>query len=141
MAVTTFSPLTTGIAGAEAPGVTGFHDGSAGWPLPSACPLCTALSRSVRLPCGAWALAPWLQSKTAVHDIAVDSNAVARNCREMNRAAILHLGIVACRFEHDRLSLWGAFSLPPSRRSRNPATPYGFLLSGAVAFGFRIELQ
>ena len=42
--ITTFSPLTTGIAGAEAPGVTGFHDGSAAGPLPSACLLCSALS-------------------------------------------------------------------------------------------------
>src|ERR1039457_1608748 len=122
MAVTTCSPLTTGIAGAEAPGVTGFHAGSTAGPLPSGCPLCTALRRSARLPCGAWALAVWLQSKAAVHDIAVDSNAVARNCREMNRAAILHLGIVACRFEHDRLSLWGAFSLPRAGRLTKRAT-------------------
>jgi hypothetical protein len=64
------------------------------------------LSRSAKLPCGAWAFAVWLQSKAAVHNITVGSNAVAKNCRKMNRAAILHLGIVVCRFEHDRLSLW-----------------------------------
>src|ERR1700727_2134228 len=103
MAVTTFNPLTIGVAGAVAPGETNRHAGSTGATLLSVRPVCTAFSRSARLPWGAWAPAVGAPSDAAAHTNAVGSHAVARNARERSRTCIPSPRNRRCRFEHHQL--------------------------------------